>query len=77
MFITDKPGEPEGPIEVTDLLAVSCKLLWKPPLDNGGAEVTGRIYTSAVVFVITKTCMFYIHKEYHFIEKKTYGNFNL
>jgi len=43
----DKPGTPEGPLEVTDVMADSCKLSWKPPADNGGAEVTG---TASIVF---------------------------
>ncbi|XP_061166987.1 twitchin-like isoform X9 [Saccostrea echinata] len=43
VVVLDKPGAPEGPLEVFDLMADSCKLSWKPPLDNGGAEITGYV----------------------------------
>ncbi|CAF0846330.1 unnamed protein product [Brachionus calyciflorus] len=34
------PGEPQGPLEVTDISKTSCTLLWKAPLDDGGNRVT-------------------------------------
>ena len=40
-YLPDKPGEPEGPLSVSEVFADNCKLSWKPPTDNGGAEVTG------------------------------------
>ncbi|XP_055900297.1 twitchin-like isoform X6 [Biomphalaria glabrata] len=43
VVVLDKPGEPEGPLEISDLTAEGCKLTWKPPKDNGGAEVTGYV----------------------------------
>ncbi|XP_065941807.1 twitchin isoform X18 [Magallana gigas] len=43
VVVLDKPGAPEGPLEVSDVMADSCKLSWKPPVDNGGAEVTGYV----------------------------------
>nr|KAG5709145.1 hypothetical protein BaRGS_028601 [Batillaria attramentaria] len=39
----DKPGAPEGPLEVSDVWADSLKLAWNPPTDNGGGEVTGYV----------------------------------
>ena len=29
--VLDKPGKPEGPIEVTDVHKEGCKIKWKPP----------------------------------------------
>ncbi|CAL1540886.1 unnamed protein product, partial [Lymnaea stagnalis] len=43
VIVLDKPGEPDGPLDITDVTAESCKLSWKPPKDNGGAEVTGYV----------------------------------
>lgn len=40
VLVLDKPGAPEGPLEVSEVTADSCKLTWKPPADTGGAEVT-------------------------------------
>ncbi|VDP99495.1 unnamed protein product [Trichobilharzia regenti] len=38
----DKPSSPED-VEVTDLTAESCKLVWKPPTKDGGAPITDYI----------------------------------
>lgn len=38
--VLDRPGEPEGPLAVDDVHAHGAKLKWKPPADDGGAEVT-------------------------------------
>ncbi|KAK3103159.1 hypothetical protein FSP39_016894 [Pinctada imbricata] len=43
VVVLDKPGAPGGPLEVSDVMAESCKLSWKEPEDNGGAEVTGYV----------------------------------
>ena len=34
------PGEPQGPLEVTDITKASCTLLWKAPSEDGGNRVT-------------------------------------
>lgn len=39
-YITDKPGEPEGPLDVSDVKKDSAVLKWKPPKDDGGEPVT-------------------------------------
>ena len=39
--MVDKPGPPEGPLVVDEVFADSCKLTWKPPLDDGNAPVSG------------------------------------
>jgi len=31
VIILDKPGSPEGPLEVTKITADGCKLAWNPP----------------------------------------------
>ncbi|CAH8526186.1 unnamed protein product [Heterobilharzia americana] len=38
----DKPSSPED-VEITDLTAESCKLVWKPPTKDGGAPITDYI----------------------------------
>ena len=40
--LTDKPASPED-LSVSDVYADHCKLSWKPPADDGGAEVTGNV----------------------------------
>ncbi|RWS24197.1 twitchin-like protein, partial [Leptotrombidium deliense] len=37
--VLDKPGKPEGPLEVSNIHAEGCKLTWKPPKDDGGVPV--------------------------------------
>lgn len=39
--IMDKPKPPTGPLEVSDVTKDSCKLKWKPPVDDGGVPITG------------------------------------
>ena len=41
VIVLDKPGIPEGPLETTETTKDSVSLQWKPPKDNGGADVTG------------------------------------
>ncbi len=36
----DKPGPPQGPVEVIDSSSSVIELKWKPPSDTGGSEVT-------------------------------------
>ena len=36
---SDKPGKPEGPLNVMDIYRDRCRLSWKPPLDDGGMPI--------------------------------------
>lgn len=37
--VFDKPGAPEGPLEVSDITKECCTLSWNPPKDDGGSEI--------------------------------------
>ncbi|CAF4156732.1 unnamed protein product, partial [Adineta steineri] len=37
--VLDRPGKPEGPMKVSDVLKESAVISWKPPLDNGGSNI--------------------------------------
>ena len=39
IIIKGKPGPPEGPLVVSDITKKTCKLKWKPPLDDGGSPI--------------------------------------
>lgn len=41
--VLDKPGKPEGPIEVTGVHKEGCKLKWKKPKDDGGCPITAYV----------------------------------
>nr|AZI15635.1 UNC-22 [Auanema rhodensis] len=41
--VVDKPGIPEGPLEITDICPDCCTLSWKPPKSDGGAPITNYI----------------------------------
>lgn len=36
----DVPQPPEGPLNPQDITRSSCIVTWKPPRDNGGADIT-------------------------------------
>lgn len=36
----DAPSAPEGPLEISDILANQATLSWKPPLEDFGAPVS-------------------------------------
>ncbi|XP_016085834.1 immunoglobulin-like and fibronectin type III domain-containing protein 1 [Sinocyclocheilus grahami] len=40
LIVVDKPGPPQGPVEVIDSSSSVIELKWKPPSDTGGSEVT-------------------------------------
>ena len=40
LVVLGPPGKPLGPLQVKDVLANSCKLVWKPPEDDGGCPIT-------------------------------------
>ncbi len=41
IFITDKPGTPEGPLVIKEVDKNFATLEWQPPTDKGGVELTG------------------------------------
>ncbi|PAV56317.1 hypothetical protein WR25_15732 isoform E [Diploscapter pachys] len=43
VIVQDKPSPPVGPLEVTDVRKESCVISWKPPADDGGAEITNYV----------------------------------
>ena len=38
--VIDKPGPPEGPLQVSDIYDQGCKLKWKRPKDDGGVPIS-------------------------------------
>jgi serine/threonine protein kinase/predicted RNA-binding protein with TRAM domain len=38
--VVDKPGAPEGPLEVSKITPDSCKLAWNPPKTDGGKPIS-------------------------------------
>ncbi|XP_073708683.1 immunoglobulin-like and fibronectin type III domain-containing protein 1 [Garra rufa] len=43
LIVLDKPGPPQGPVEVNESTSSVLELKWNPPKDNGGSEVTNYI----------------------------------
>ncbi|XP_076125295.1 immunoglobulin-like and fibronectin type III domain-containing protein 1 [Alosa pseudoharengus] len=43
LIVLDKPGPPEGPVEVVESTSTVIELQWKPPKDDGGSAVTNYI----------------------------------
>ena len=41
--VFDKPGQCEGPLEATETTKSSVTLQWKPPIDDGGSEISGYV----------------------------------
>ena len=39
LVVLGPPGKPLGPLQVKDVRAESCKLVWKPPEDDGGCPI--------------------------------------
>lgn len=43
MSLTDKPGPPEGPVEILETTSTVIELQWGAPKDDGGSPVTNYI----------------------------------
>lgn len=43
VIILDRPGKPEGPLEVSDIHKEGCKLKFKKPKDDGGVPITAYV----------------------------------
>ena len=43
VLVVDKPGPPQGPLEIGDITPETCSLKWLPPLDDGGSPITNYI----------------------------------
>lgn len=41
--VLDKPAQPQGPLEVSNVKADSCTLSWKSPKEDGGSPVTNYV----------------------------------
>ena len=39
MLFSDRPGRPEGPLDVVDVYSDRCSLLWDRPKDDGGSPI--------------------------------------
>jgi len=50
VLVVDKPGVPQGPLEVSDITPETCSLSWKPPLDDGGSPITNYVVEKLDVF---------------------------
>ncbi|CAG5133824.1 unnamed protein product, partial [Candidula unifasciata] len=43
VIVVDAPGQPEGPLEVSDVTPESMTLSWNPPKEDGGSSVSNYI----------------------------------
>lgn len=39
VIVLDIPSQPEGPLNFSDITKNSCRLMWRPPKDDGGSEI--------------------------------------
>ncbi|XP_016374572.1 immunoglobulin-like and fibronectin type III domain-containing protein 1 [Sinocyclocheilus rhinocerous] len=53
LIVLDKPGPPQGPLEVNESTSSVLELKWNPPKDGGGSEVTNYIIERQQVGQIT------------------------
>lgn len=47
IVVVGPPGTPEGPLEVEDVSAERCKILWNKPLEDGGSPISHYIVERA------------------------------
>lgn len=56
VVVLDKPGQPHGPLVVTGITKDRCCLAWKPPLQDGGSNISHYIVerreTSRLVWTV-------------------------
>ncbi|ESO91796.1 hypothetical protein LOTGIDRAFT_91265, partial [Lottia gigantea] len=43
VIVVDKPGRPKGPLDVVDIYAERCALMWDKPTNDGGSPITGYV----------------------------------
>ena len=43
VFLSDRPGPPEGPVETVETSSSIIEIKWSPPNDDGGSAVTNYI----------------------------------
>ncbi|XP_041639539.1 immunoglobulin-like and fibronectin type III domain-containing protein 1 [Cheilinus undulatus] len=43
LIVLDRPGPPEGPVEIVESTSSLIEIKWKPPKDDGGSAVTNYI----------------------------------
>ncbi|XP_057702567.1 immunoglobulin-like and fibronectin type III domain-containing protein 1 [Corythoichthys intestinalis] len=43
LFVLDRPGPPEGPVETVETTSSVIAIEWKPPKDDGGSPVTNYV----------------------------------
>ena len=43
VIVLDKPTQPQGPLEVSDVKVDGCTLAWKPPKETGGSPITNYV----------------------------------
>uniref|UniRef100_A0A3Q0QSI2 Titin n=1 Tax=Amphilophus citrinellus TaxID=61819 RepID=A0A3Q0QSI2_AMPCI len=56
--VLDRPGAPEGPISIYGVTSEKCSISWKPPLQDGGSDVSHYIVerreTSRLVWTVVE-----------------------
>uniref|UniRef100_A0A3B4AC97 Titin n=1 Tax=Periophthalmus magnuspinnatus TaxID=409849 RepID=A0A3B4AC97_9GOBI len=56
VMVLDKPGEPQGPVNVTGIMKDRCCISWKAPLQDGGSKISHYIVerreTSRLVWTV-------------------------
>lgn len=43
LCVSDIPGPPEGPVEISDIDSDACSLSWNKPLEDGGSNITNYV----------------------------------
>lgn len=41
--ISDIPGPPQGPVEISDIDSDACSISWNKPLEDGGSNITNYV----------------------------------